>query len=592
MITMTTEVTGLRKAGFWPRFTAIWIDSALVFIGVYVAVVSARVFSIYVPFEASALIAAIVYSTLLIGAKGQTVGKSLCGLRVTKKEGNPVNYLISFLRECFAKPIVALVLPVALAITMARLLGPPKDGLLFFVLPSIVLLITYLIHFAFTKRTWYDYLTRTIVQQEMAANKRGVIPLVFVLSFSALLLLWQTSQYVEYYQHYNDMLPYSTARTPYDVREPQKVVDISTLAVENDARFVGWLDANAKSPIDYAVHVASMHQVVVFGESHGNRGQVSFLAEAIPALYHRAGVRCVAMEVCTYEDNENIARLVTAPEYDHDLALRIARDQPWHSWGAKEYWDVLHTVWRLNKSLPDSEKKMRVVGIDSQWDGPSFALVTPGDDATKAPIWEKLRIIRVLLGSLGLLLRDELMAREVERQIINAGDKGIVWVGANHSFINYKQAYGKGRMAYILRHKYGDKIFQVLLHSKDTSPSVIDASYSGPSPRMGDFIERIMAYRGDTPAGLDIVGSPFEFLRDSTNYYYFKQSNAALGDVASGYIFLEPRKKFVGCRWITGFITPKMFATYRPFYEGRANRTFGTAEETDAFFKKETESME
>jgi len=529
---LPTEGREFRKAGFWMRFTAIWIDSVVVVGLTYLAVVSARVFSTYIPFELSALGFALAYSAILIGARARTIGKTICGLCVLKKDGSSVNHLT-------------------------------------------------------------DYLTRTVVQQELASKKRGALAVLFVLGVSSFFVTLQIIEYVNYYGLYTDMLPYSMAKTPYDDREQGTVVDVSSLTRSHDSLFVQWLNTHGKTPLDYAVHVVSTHQLVVFGEAHGNRGQIAFLSKIIPDLYHRAGVRCVAMEVCTNEDNEELARLVTAREYDHDLAIQIARNQPWHSWGMKEYWDVLYAVWQLNRSLPDAEKKMRVVGIDSQWDGPSFALALAGaDDAVKGPIWERLRIFRALLGLPGLVLRDELMAREVEQEIIEKGERGVVWCGANHGFINYKQPYGKGRMAYILHHKYGDKVFQILLHSKDTSPSIIDPGYSGPAPRMGDFIERIMAYRADSPTGFDVVGSPFEFLRDSTHYHYSKQPKTVFGDVASGYIFLEPRERFKGCQWIKGFITPEMFATYKPFYEGRAHRPFKTVEEADEFFKTETESKQ
>ena len=588
---MTSGISEFRKAGFWLRFTAIWIDSAVVVGLAYLIVVSAQALSMYIPFELLALGLAVVYSTLLIGARGQTIGKTICGLRVLKNDGTPLNYLTSLLRECIAKPAVAILFPAGLVVIMVLVLGPPNQGLLFIVLPSIILLFVYVIHFALTKRTWYDYLARTIVQQNLARKKRGALALLLVLSISGFFAVRQSIQYLGYYRLYNDMLAHSTAKTAYNDRDPQRLVDISSLAPSSDSLFVRWLDGNGKTPIDYAVQMASTHLVVVFGEAHGVSSQISFLSEAIPELYHRAGVRCIAMEVCTHEDNEEIARLVTAPEYDHDLALRIARNQPWRLWGAKEYWDVLYAVWQLNRSLPESEKRMRVIGIDSQWDGPSFALAFGGGaDAVKGPVWEKLRIMRALLGSLDLLLRDELMAREVERQILNTGERGIVWCGANHSFINYKQPYGKGRMAYMLRHKYGDRVFQILLDIKDTSPTVVDPSYSGPPPRMGDLIERIMAQRAGSPTGFSVAGSPFEFLRDSTHYHYSKQPNTAFGDVASGYIFLEPRKEFKGCQWLNGFITPRMFATYKPFYEGRANRPFSTVGQANEFFKKKTES--
>ena len=208
----------------------------------------------------------------------------------------------------------------------------------------------------------------------------------------------------------------------------------------------------ACSRVDYVVQVASTHQVVIFGEAHDVRSQVSFLIEAIPDLYRRAGVRCIAMEVCTREDNDDIARLVTAPAHNNELALRIARHQPWHTWGGKEYWDVLYAVWQLNRSLQASDKKMRVVGIDSQWDGPSFALGSGGgDDAVQAPLWERLRLLRVIPDIPEFVLRDELMAREVEHQIIDTGERGIVWCGAHHSFVTYRQFHGKGPTGSSLR---------------------------------------------------------------------------------------------------------------------------------------------
>jgi hypothetical protein len=85
-------------------------------------------------------------------------------------------------------------------------------------------------------------------------------------------------------------------------------------------------------------------------------------------------------------------------------------------------------------------------------------------------------------------------------------------------------------MAYILHQKYGDAVFQISLHSHDISPSDFGISYHGPPPRKGDFIERIMLHRNNSPVGFDVVGSPFESLRDSTHVYYTIQSKAGFGD--------------------------------------------------------------
>ena len=84
-------------------------------------------------------------------------------------------------------------------------------------------------------------------------------------------------------------------------------------------------DEPHRTPLDYAVAKAIEHQIVTFSESHEHQDQLRLLNHLIPQPCHRAGVRCVAVEVCRAEDNAAIEVLVTAPEFDRDLAMQIAR---------------------------------------------------------------------------------------------------------------------------------------------------------------------------------------------------------------------------------------------------------------------------
>jgi hypothetical protein len=102
--------------------------------------------------------------------------------------------------------------------------------------------------------------------------------------------------------------------------------------------------------------------VLVFGELHGTKDYLDFLNELLPVVYKRAGVTVLAMEVCLAEDNSELERLVTGATFDRDLALKLARHEPWGTWGFKEYWDVLETVWRLNQAIPPNQKRMRLIG--------------------------------------------------------------------------------------------------------------------------------------------------------------------------------------------------------------------------------------
>ena len=104
--------------------------------------------------------------------------------------------------------------------------------------------------------------------------------------------------------------------------------------------------------------------LVVLGETHGQKENLKFLNEAIPALHARAGVSCIAMEVFMAEENELIRDLVTAVSFDDEAAMDLARRMDvWGVWGSKGYWEVLRTVWRVNRAIPAGEPKLRVVGI-------------------------------------------------------------------------------------------------------------------------------------------------------------------------------------------------------------------------------------
>lgn len=497
---------------------------------------------VYVPFELTFALSFLVYSALLIGWQGATVGKTLCGLTVQSSKGKHAGYSRALLRETVCKLISAAFL----------FLG--------FIWAA----------FSRKKRAWHDYIARTAVIQDPQLRKRAPIALlaVFVVMVFFIGRKPLTNIRLSYLASRRMGVP-SNLQMPYTNRDPSTLVEISSLAKDDRTRFIEWLDSHGRDPVEYAVETAAKHQVTIFGEIHQQKDYLLLLNKIIPELYHRAGVRCVAMEVCLAEDNKKINQLVTAPEFDRELALEIARHQSWGIWGSKEYWDVFETVWRLNKSLPEGKKKMRLIGIDVKFDGPSMALVTGGEGAKiKAPLWEKLRIVRILDDILLLVKRDELMALNIEKEIIERGERGIVWVGLNHSYTHYQQPIilrGKlvrmfSRMGVMLHHKYGDKIFQVTLHE---GHGVFDSV-------MKELIEPVMEERRNVPVGFDVADSPFSNLRDSDSKDYRYFPNLRFADKATGYIYLKPAKKLKKCEWLPGYVSKKMFVTNMPYYRAWA----------------------
>ncbi len=389
--------------------------------------------------------------------------------------------------------------------------------------------------------------------------------------------------------------PPASTKLAYMERKACELTETSSIQPEDEAEFQDWIAWRGKSPIDYAVEKAREHQVVIFGESHERRIELRYLNDLVPVLYRQAGVTCVAMEVCLADDNELIEKLVTASEFDRDLALQIARRQPWGIWGWKGYWDVFETVWRINQQIAPGEEKVRVIGLDRPMDMPSLAMMGVENNAGRdAPIWEKLRLWRLLLTLPRVLSRDAFFAFHIENEIIQKGRRGIVWVGRNHSIIDSPQIVSPEksmpRMGFILHSRYGDKIFQIRLHGWDIPASAISRDYAGPQPTIGDFIERIMGQREDrTPVGFDVEHSPFALLRDSGSFEYYSEPRLGFVDVASGFIFLANRRELTECNWLPGYVSQEMFIANKPFYQAfarRAGEEANNAQDVNNFFSQ------
>ena len=544
--------TGKGRAGFGRRLAAAAIDLLLAGLAVKAAAWLLGRAGVYIPFELTLICAFVVYAVLCVGLCGATLGKWLAGARVEKTPGGPPGLPRALLRETVAKTLS--VFPIGL-------------GFLW-------------IAFARSKRGWHDLIAGTTVTREVRpprvrlAFAASLVACLFVVTAGVLRTALDLATAAR-------MSPPADSAMPCESRDPSALIEISSLSEDDRAAMAEWLDENAAGPIDYAVRVASEHDLVIFGEVHEQRDCLLFLNDLIPELYSRAGVTCVGLEVCLARDNDLLQRLVTAPEFDRELALRIARHGPWGMWGFKEYWDVLETVWRVNAGREDGDPALRLVGIDVAVDGPSLGLVTGAEGGRlQSAVWEKLRILRLPDDLARFIKRDELMAASVERQVLALGERGIVWVGSAHSYTHYRQAMvveGQvvrrlSRMGVLLRARHGDGVYQIALHDPYFEPV------------MREVLEPVMALGGGSPAGFDVVGSPFASLRDGRDPEYAAQPGLCLADVARGYIFLAPRDQLRKCTWLEGYISDGMFARDRPYYQAWARlggEEVRTAEEAD-----------
>ena len=372
--------------------------------------------------------------------------------------------------------------------------------------------------------------------------------------------------------------------TTYSRRDPSLLTDVKSLKDTNLTSYVQWLDRNGKDPLEYAVSMAGRYEITIFGEMHWLQDNLTFFNKMIPDLYHRAGVTCIALECCIPQDNARLTKLVTADEFDRELALDIARNGDlWKNWGWKGYWDILETVWRLNQSVPEGSKKMRVVGIGVEMDGPSMAFVGMGGVPVPGSAWDKLRIFTLFDDLIRGGMVDGLYAANIARETIEKGERGVVLVGSAHSSLDQLYPFGKDgalfrekpRMGFMLHKKYGDRVFQIVFHNQGLVNS----------KRISEFIERVASWRDSKPFGCNIGDSPFAMLRDDKANHFQLQPTLCLSDIAAGYIYLKPISEQKRCEWIDDYISEDLFHKYKRYYEKKTGTSLDSPEDANKAFK-------
>ena len=317
-------------------------------------------------------------------------------------------------------------------------------------------------------------------------------------------------------------------------------IDVRDARDANHSSYLAYLKQNAKPPVEYVLDKFKNHDIVILGEMHEMKEYLELIRDLIEPLYHKAGVKCFAMETLKSKNIALANKLVTDKKYDQQLALRIFRDCGWPTWGFKEYMDIIKAIWELNNKLPPQAERFKVIPLSSDWDVDKLYSKSWSEEA-----------------------HDNHMANILAREALDKGKKALVQIGYRHSFTHYRQprvkngkliGEGHPRFGRVLYKKYGDRIFQICLHLRHPGPEVLTRKSSSVRPILIGFMEKALKLNGNQPVGFDIENSPFACLRDKGSYYFAFQKDVVFSDIAQGYIFLKPLKKFTRITWVKGFI--------------------------------------
>lgn len=300
---------------------------------------------------------------------------------------------------------------------------------------------------------------------------------------------------------------------------------ISSLSFKSEnQRLVEYLEKNWQTPEDYIIDKFKDHDYVFLGEYHRIKHDVELVNRLIPRLYE-AGIYNLCIEFGNIDDQPLVDSLLNMEQFDRQLAQKIIFNSgPF--WGYKEYIDLYETAWNVNKQNYD-KKKFRIVNF-----GPPYYPCPAKWEGEKEP--------------------DEYMADAVIKEVINKGEKALLYSGMHHAFTRYHQPrwdfendtlvhFVTNRMGNIIYNKVKGRAFNIFLHS----PWGSDKGFNEDSVLPVDgVIDSVMHVFGDKPVGFDVAGSPFGKLPAENSYYRLGYPAFTLDMFCDGYIFQTELKNY------------------------------------------------
>ncbi|NOT30233.1 MAG: hypothetical protein HOP15_07285 [Planctomycetes bacterium] len=294
-----------------------------------------------------------------------------------------------------------------------------------------------------------------------------------------------------------------------------------------------FLRDHARPPQDYLVGEFADHDVVFVGERHWVRQDVEFVQSLIPKL-HAAGVHLLAIEFARHDDQAALDALVTAPKYD-EVAARDIFFRANTTWGYVEYIDLCRRAWELNHALPEGAPRFRILGLNYS---PDWSHLRAGmTDADWKLVWNR--------GS-----SDEYMGSVILSEIVEKGEKALVYCGRNHAFTRYRQPETDETNSRMLRwmKRAGNIVYEkiqaractILLHAPVTARNrkSVKVAQGG--------LDAAFAEIGNPAKGFDLVDTPAGALEEQRAYYGVGYEHFRMQDWCDGYVFIAPLDRLAG----------------------------------------------
>ncbi|MFT5531304.1 MAG: hypothetical protein ACI91O_001325 [Candidatus Poriferisodalaceae bacterium] len=297
-------------------------------------------------------------------------------------------------------------------------------------------------------------------------------------------------------------------------------------------------------PADYLAELCNDAQIVLLGDQRHVAQHLGFVASFLPRL-HAAGITNFAWEFTNSRAQDNLDALLAGGSWNQSLCNDLFVDLMGIGLGYEQYAEVLRSAWKINQTLREGEKPMRVIalGLPSYVEDPELL------DGRSAG---ELELRNWWLGGHYRDITAFHMTNVLTTEVIRAGERALVYGDAARTttaVTEWADGHAVTSLGNLLHRWMGEGVRRVLFHGALNDDTALDR------------IESLIAAAPEDAEqfGLDIgrstlgnVGVPAVKGCIAGEHTEFR-----LGDIADGYIFIAPRSQWRPVDLIPDFVAPR-----------------------------------
>lgn len=319
-------------------------------------------------------------------------------------------------------------------------------------------------------------------------------------------------------------------------------------------------DEGLASPVDYLVASAQNHQIVMLGDRRGVGEHLAIVRDAVGPLY-RAGVRHLGWEFTNSRRQDDLDELTLAESWNRSQAIELFVDLLGVGHGYEDYLAIIEAVWSENSTRPDDWPPFRLValGLPTYVEDPNLLDGRSAGETSLRNWW---------MGGHYRDVSSWHMANTITAEILRHGERAVIYADAtrtNTRFVEWVDGIASLGPGNLLYNWMGGGIARVLFHG---APDDDDALAR---------IEQLVAASPDpeTSFGLDLDTSTLGNIRlhDLTGSLGTSHRRLDLGDIADGYLFVQPREDWTPAQLIEDFLGPTTIEVAERSYRALDPRT-------------------